>query len=98
MVEQWFCKPLVVGSIPTVGSLFMSGWLTSFVLVFSINVLYTRYLKAVSNNTILTASFWASSINIVAALASINYNKNHWLIIPSCIGAFVGTYVSLKIK
>jgi len=76
----------------------MYEWLVNFILVFSINVLYTRYLKSVASNTILTASLWSCSINVVAALASINYINNHWLIIPSCIGAFVGTYVSLKIK
>jgi len=33
---------------------------------------------------------------LIASVAVIEYTTNHWLLIPACLGAFCGTYVSLK--
>jgi hypothetical protein len=70
----------------------------TFTLVFLINIFYTKYLKAVQNNLAFNASAWSAVINIAASIAAINYVENHWLLVPSCLGSFAGTYASMKLE
>lgn len=76
----------------------MDAYILTFVSVFLVNVLYTYFLKAVNQNKILTASVWATTINFIASIAVIEYINNHWLLIPSCLGSFLGTIAGMKIK
>lgn len=45
----------------------------------------------------MLASSWSMFINIVASVVAIGYIQDHWLLIPSCAGSFVGTMVGMKI-
>lgn len=74
----------------------MREWIITFVSVLVINILYTRYLKAVQKNLPFVASSWSASITIISGIVAINYINNHWLLIPSCLGSFAGTYISMK--
>jgi hypothetical protein len=76
----------------------MIAALITFVLVVMINVFYTYYLSSVQNNKPLLASTWSVAINFAASIAAINYIDNHYNLIPSCLGSFVGTYIGMKIK
>ena len=70
----------------------------TFVLVILINIFYTYYLHAVQQNKPLIASTWSTLINLAASIAAINYVENHWVLIPSCAGSFIGTYVGMIIS
>lgn len=74
------------------------NWFITFVLVVLLNVFYAFYLKAVQTNKLVVASAWSSAINLSASIAAINYVTDHWIIIPSCIGSFVGTYIGMIIS
>ena len=39
-----------------------------------------------------------SVLQFIAAIAVIEYNSNHWLLIPAGVGAFCGTWVGMKIR
>ena len=100
MVKDRFCKPAAqatVGSIPTRGSNFMIAWLLTFISVFVINIAYARYFKALQKDKAILASGWSASINLVAGSVAIGYIENHWLLIPSCIGSFAGTWAGMKL-
>jgi hypothetical protein len=71
-------------------------YLFTFLLVFATDILYTYYLKAVTSDKILAASFWATACTFCAAVAAISYVEDHYMLIPALIGAFVGTYVGMK--
>jgi uncharacterized membrane protein YfcA len=76
----------------------MIEYFITFFAIFFLDVVYTYYLRCVANNNVLGASFWSVACYILGSVAVINYTTNHWLMIPAVAGAFVGTYVGMKIK
>jgi uncharacterized membrane protein YfcA len=76
----------------------MIDYVTTFFAIFLLDVVYTYYLRCVADNNILGASSWSVACYILGSIAVINYTTNHWLIIPAIAGAFVGTFVGMKIK
>lgn len=74
----------------------MTEWLVTFFALFFTDIFYTYYLKSVNNNKPLLASLWAVVVFSIASIAVINYTSDHWLLIPACLGAFLGTYVGMK--
>jgi hypothetical protein len=77
--------------------MYINGFIT-FVLVVLINVFYVYYIQAIKNNNPLIASSWASCINLFSSIAAIYFIKDNWIIIPSCFGSFVGTYIGMLIE
>jgi uncharacterized membrane protein YfcA len=76
----------------------MIEYFITFFAIFLLDVVYTYYLRCVANDNVLGASFWSVACYILGSVAVINYTTNHWLVIPAIAGAFVGTYVGMKIK
>jgi len=76
----------------------MIDYTLAFLAMFLTDVFYTYYLKAVQDEQALRASSWATIIYIVAAVAIIEYNTNHMLLIPAAVGAFCGTFVGMKLR
>jgi len=76
----------------------MIPWLLTFLAVFAINVFYTHYIKATQDNKPYVASSWSALINLVASITAIGYIENHWLLIPSCLGSFLGTLAGMQFK
>ena len=76
----------------------MIDYITTFFAIFLLDVVYTYYLRCIADNHVLGASFWSVACYILGSIAVINYTTNHWLIIPAIAGAFVGTFVGMKIK
>lgn len=71
--------------------------ITFFALFFT-DIFYTFYLKSVHEESKVSASLWAVVVYIVAAIAVIEYNKNHWLLIAAGLGAFCGTYIGMILR
>ena len=76
----------------------MIDWIVVFFALFFTDVFYTYYLKAVQDNQAMRASLWGVVVFFVAAIAVVNYTTNHWLMIPACLGAFLGTFVGMKLR
>ena len=76
----------------------MIDFVTTFFAIFLLDVVYTYYLRCISDNNVLGASGWSVACYILGSIAVINYTTNHWLLIPAMAGAFCGTYVGMKIK
>jgi len=76
----------------------MIDYLLAFFAIFFTDIFYTYYLKAVHEEHVLRASCWATIVYVVAAVAIIEYNSNHLLLIPAAAGAFCGTCVGMKIR
>jgi hypothetical protein len=67
--------------------------LITFTLVTLVNIFYVYYLNSVKEDKPLVASLWSSGINLALSVSAIFYVQNHWIIVPSCLGSFVGTYI-----
>ena len=76
----------------------MIDYFITFFAVFFTDIIYTYYLKSVQNNSVWKASFWATVVTATASIAVINYTENHWMLIPSLLGAFAGTWFGMKYK
>lgn len=68
-----------------------------FVLVFVTDICYPFYLKSVARGHAIRASLWASFVSLTASVALIDYVGNPWLLVPSLLAAFTGTYVGMKL-
>ena len=74
------------------------SFIVTFIAVTVVDYFYTFYLKSVNENKALKAGFWGAVIWLIGSIAVIEYTANHWLLIPACMGAFVGTYIGIKFR
>jgi len=74
----------------------MWEYIETFLLVFATDILYTYYLRAVTTDKILQATFFSILITLTASVVVINYTENHWTLLSSLLGAGVGTYIGMK--
>jgi hypothetical protein len=76
----------------------MISYITTFIAVFVVDIFYTYYLKAINDNAALKSGFWGAVVWLIGSFAIINYTADHMLLIPACLGAFLGTYVGIKLR
>ena len=68
----------------------MLPYIITFILVFAVDIIYTYYLKAVTENNAFKSSFWGAVCWLIGSYAVIEYTADHWLLIPACLGTYVG--------
>ena len=73
-------------------------YVLTFLVVLLLDLVYTYYLRSVQKGYAIRASLWSMACYLGASIAVINYTTNHLLLIPAVMGAFVGTYIGMKIK
>ena len=76
----------------------MIDYVTTFFAIFILDIVYTQYLKNVKLDNALSASFWAMFCYGVNSFAIVNFTEDRYLMIPAILGAFLGTYVGIKIN
>lgn len=76
----------------------MIEWIEIFTALVVIDVLHAIYTKQIQKDKPFHASLLATSIYLVNALAVISFVQDPWLLIPAGLGAFVGTYIGVKIN
>lgn len=74
------------------------SWIEIFLGMVVIDLIYAIYTKQIQKDNAVFASFSATAIYIINALVVIGFVNNMWLIIPAGLGAFVGTYLGVKIN
>lgn len=70
----------------------------AFFAMFFTDVFYTYYLRAVQLESAIPAGVWAAILYVLTSVVIIGYIHNPWLLIPSVLGAFLGTYVGIKFR
>jgi hypothetical protein len=74
----------------------MSQAILAFGSMFILDFVWAHYtLHLVQKNASL-AGVYALAITVCNAVVTIMFVADHWLIIPTAMGAFVGTYVAIK--
>ena len=66
--------------------------------VFATDLLYMYFVKSIQQNQPISAGQWSMVVTLTASIAVINYTEDHYALIPALFGAFVGTWVGMKIK
>lgn len=67
-----------------------------FLLVTVVDFFWAMYIKHTANSNALLASIYGAAISLISGLITLSYVADHMMIIPACLGAFVGTYLCVK--
>ena len=76
----------------------MLEWILVFFALLIVDVLNAVYIKHIQKNNAILASSTAVVLFLASSVAVIGYVDDHWLLIPATAGAFVGTYIGIKIS
>ena len=76
----------------------MLEWVAIFLCLVIIDILYAVYTKQVQKDNPFRSSFLASAIYLINAIVVLGFVNDPWLLIPAALGAFVGTYIGVKIN
>ena len=76
----------------------MMLWLEVFLGLVVIDILYAIYTKQIQKDNPLRSSVSATAIYLINAAIVIGFVQDPWLLIPAALGAFVGTYIGVKIN
>jgi len=69
-----------------------------FVTYFILDMFYAYYILCIESRQNLMSSFMAGMITSLSAFGIVSFSKNMIYIVPLFLGAFVGTYVTMKLK
>ncbi len=67
-----------------------------FFAVAIVDVFWTRYFQATAEKLPMQAGVYSSFIILFGAFTTASYIHNGILVIPATLGAFVGTYLTVK--
>lgn len=71
------------------------SWVVAFFALFLTDLFWTFYIQSVQQKRAIQGSLWAVLLFVFGAVAVSGYVHDPWLIIPSALGAFAGTYVAI---
>lgn len=67
-----------------------------FLAMAVIDYMWAKYVLTASSNKALLASVWAVPLAMLSGYTAISFVANPWMLIPAGVGAFVGTYFSMR--
>lgn len=67
-----------------------------FVAMFGLDFVWSYYTRAITNHKALSAALWSVALILFNGAVTHGYVNNLWLLIPAGLGAFAGTYVSVR--
>ena len=76
----------------------MMSYLVTFVCMFLLDFCWAYYTRKVTEGRAMAASTWATILIILNATV-MKYMTTDWAyFIPAAFGAFIGTYIAIKIE
>jgi len=76
----------------------MITWIATLLALFAASVFLTCYLQGLRQDNAWSAGFWATLTVLTAGVAVISITDSNSMLFPAMLGAFVGTWVGVKIK
>ena len=73
----------------------MNYFLVMIAYIF-LDIAWAKYTLYVSRKEVVSASLWASIIPVFSSFMVLQYIGDVYMIIPMCIGSFIGTFVTLQ--
>jgi hypothetical protein len=74
----------------------MITYILIFFSVALVDVFWTRYFQSVAEKAPVKSGVYSSLIILIGAFSTMSYVGDHKLVIPAALGAFVGTYFTVK--
>lgn len=75
----------------------MISGLTAFFAMIALDFVFGLYIRRVSEGSAFSASCWATLILLLNATVILSYTKAPINVIHAAFGAFVGTYLAIKV-
>jgi hypothetical protein len=76
--------------------IFVVRFISVFLAMAAADVCWTKYISTIHAKKAFAAGIWSASIILMGTFTTISYVANHWYVIASLLGAFVGTYFTVK--
>ena len=67
-----------------------------FLAMFVMDMVWTLYIRALAQGKIITAASLSALVYTISALSFVEIVKDTYLLIPAALGAFLGTYFTMK--
>lgn len=71
--------------------------LISFFAMAALDFVFAFYTRHVMKTNAAKAGMYASLIVITNALVTLNYVADPWMIVPTVVGAFAGTWLAVRL-
>lgn len=68
----------------------------AFVAMMGLDYVFALYTKSVVKQKPATAGFFAMCIVVSNAAVTLNYVDNNWMVIPTLLGAYAGTWLAVR--
>jgi hypothetical protein len=75
-----------------------SNAIAIFIAYFTIDMMYALYIICVNRRQAVMAACLTAAIYSLLAFGVVSYSKNIWYLIPLASGAFLGTFVTVRLK
>lgn len=69
-------------------------WVGVFIVCLLMDFVWARYIHHCAKGHAMRAALWSIAVLVLSAVSIIAYTENHWLLLPSAAGCFVGTYIA----
>lgn len=69
-----------------------------FITYFILDMFYAYYILCIESRKNLMSSFMAGMITSLSAFGVVSFSKNMLYVVPLFLGAFAGTYFTMKLK
>lgn len=71
-------------------------YLAAFAISAIVDVLWTNYTVAAADRKPGIAAFWSMMILLCGNLSLLVWLDNHWVVVTSAAGGFLGTYLAVN--
>ena len=93
-----FQKRMIFGKMTTTNNFDINIAILIFVTYFILDMFYAYYILCIESRQNLMSSFMAGMITSLSAFGVVSFSKNMIYVIPLFLGAFAGTFVTMKTK
>jgi len=69
-----------------------------FITYFILDMFYAYYILCIESRQNLMSSFMAGMITSLSAFGVVSFSQNMLYVVPLFLGAFAGTYFTMKLK
>jgi hypothetical protein len=71
-------------------------YIVVFLAVFLMDMVWTLYIRSLAQGKIIKAASLSALVYSISALSFVEIVKDTYLLIPATLGAFLGTYFTMK--
>lgn len=71
-------------------------WLAVFTVTVTADYVWAEWAAAIARKRAHAAAMWGAGTVVCAGLMAIFVTKDPWLILPGALGAYVGTFISVR--